>query len=507
MSVWNFKWEEHTIIVAYRIDRDTRGLHSGNIYALQNALGLHTKFIYSLHIDGRCLKINKKDFYGILNPKFDIENSSIIFLEQDDPSFLNLEGRIIEKNGRPHNVTSKLTHSPCKCHVWIDDELVSSKGTMVVKNESVEYATQTDDEPETIGKAEKLEQAQKPEKEKQTDIYEILMDAVCCIMCADRKVTTRERRAIHTVLERTKAPWNEEQINNRINDFIQRVNNEGLNNVIQQTCKKLPEFKKRGKENVLAVCLDFMARADGSVDENEKQLIEKFKSAVGIETGDSVPQIGSPPSKKEKKTGEEEQIPANSASLPDDAIKSSEPILPDGNIENHINMLWDSAKKLGWSKSDCEKKILLYTELLGFVKKDSQTSVCFRNRGLCYKSLENYDAAIVDFTSEMEIHKKQGEPALLCSDLLQECRGLKRKAEAEAGDDNKSKIIREMVQLERNLIQTGPAFEAAFEKLFSYLRDKNPDIRDEASRMLADNNHVLKNLVLPHDIGKVLLRL
>jgi predicted GH43/DUF377 family glycosyl hydrolase len=71
MSTWNFEWEGHTIIVAYRIHRDTRGLHSGNIYALQDALGLHSKFIYSLHVDGGCLKIKKKDFYGIFNPKFD----------------------------------------------------------------------------------------------------------------------------------------------------------------------------------------------------------------------------------------------------------------------------------------------------------------------------------------------------------------------------------------------------------------------------------------------------
>lgn len=170
-------------------------------------------------------------------------------------------------------------------------------------------------------------------------------------------------------------------------------------------------------------------------------------------------------------------------------------------IDCRINRLWESAKKLGWSKADCEKKIPLYTELLSLVEKDPYKALaCFRNRGLCYKSLENYDAAIADFTRELEIHKRRGEPAILCSDLLQECHGLKRKAESEVGDDDKSTKIREMVKFEQKLRQTGPEFEAAFEKLFSYLRDENPDIRDEASRMLADSNHGWDKLVSIYEV-------
>lgn len=106
------------------------------------------------------------------------------------------------------------------------------------------------------------------------------MDAICCVMCADKKVTTRERKAIHKILEKIKAPWREDQIDGRINDFIQRVKENGLKSLIEQTSKKLPEFKRRGKENVLLRCIDYMARADGYIDKNELKLCQRFGAAV-----------------------------------------------------------------------------------------------------------------------------------------------------------------------------------------------------------------------------------
>ena len=64
--------------------------------------------------------------------------------------------------------------------------------------------------------------------EKQINIFEILMDAICCVMCADKKVTTKERKAVHKILEKTKAPWDSDEINDRINRFIKRGKKEGF---------------------------------------------------------------------------------------------------------------------------------------------------------------------------------------------------------------------------------------------------------------------------------------
>ena len=112
------------------------------------------------------------------------------------------------------------------------------------------------------------------------NIYGILMDAICCVMCADKKVTVKERKAIYEILGKTKAPWDSDEINNRINGFIERVKKEGLDCIIQETCAKLSEFKRVGKEQVLLICIDFMARADGVIDEKERKLCEKFRLAI-----------------------------------------------------------------------------------------------------------------------------------------------------------------------------------------------------------------------------------
>ena len=345
------------------------------------------------------------------------------------------------------------------------------------------------------------------EKSSRDEIYEILTDAICCVMCADKKVTSRERKAVHKIIEKTKSPWAGDDIDKRINIFLEHAKKEGMEKMIQMTCGKLPEFKKSKKQEVLMTCLNFMARADGIVHEKEIEIINKFKSILGIESNDSTkeaaqpsPNNTSPIEKDRRKYIETGKLQRGDKSVQIKErlfapIKSLKKLIIKETTDDRINRLWENAKKLGWSKDDCEKKIPLYTEILDLTENNSQESACLRNRGLCYKSLGNYDAAIADFARELEIHKRRGEPAIICSDLLQECRGLKRKAEAEAGDDTKSTKIREMAKLKLKLRQTGPEFETAFEKLFSYLRDENPDIRDEASRMLADSNHGLKKLV------------
>lgn len=118
------------------------------------------------------------------------------------------------------------------------------------------------------------------------DLFEILLDAVCCVMCADAKVTRKEREAVYEILRKTKAPWDADEINTRIDGFVQRVRDAGLAQVIVDTCKNLPGFRQRGKESILLRCIDYMSRADGTVDDKEKKLCERFRSALAAELGE-----------------------------------------------------------------------------------------------------------------------------------------------------------------------------------------------------------------------------
>jgi uncharacterized tellurite resistance protein B-like protein len=106
------------------------------------------------------------------------------------------------------------------------------------------------------------------------------MNAMCCVMSVDGNATQKEREAIHTILKNTKAPWTKEDVDKRIDGFLELVKSDGREKIIQTTCSNLPEFKRRKKQEVLMACLDFMARADGTMDESKIKVIEKFKFAI-----------------------------------------------------------------------------------------------------------------------------------------------------------------------------------------------------------------------------------
>lgn len=191
-----------------------------------------------------------------------------------------------------------------------------------------------------------------PEKktEKDTNIFEILTDAVCCVMCADKKVTTRERKAIHKILEKTKAPWDGNKIEEHINNFVQRVKKDGLKSIVQEICDKLPEFKKRGKELVLLRCIDYMTRADGIIDENEKQLTEKFKSALGIKYSDyagSATQVETTTSREKEETEQEKQVTANHGSQ--DNVKINESSAVSRKESNSVEEYTVTISGKGWA--------------------------------------------------------------------------------------------------------------------------------------------------------------
>ena len=63
--------------------------------------------------------------------------------------------------------------------------------------------------------------------DKNTSLFEILLNAVCCVMCADKKITTQERQAVYKILKKTKSPWSTEEIDEKIGAFIQGVKKEG----------------------------------------------------------------------------------------------------------------------------------------------------------------------------------------------------------------------------------------------------------------------------------------
>ena len=112
------------------------------------------------------------------------------------------------------------------------------------------------------------------------EIVEILIDVICCVMCADKKVTKSEREAVHRLIKKTKAFYKAEQIDARIDTFMKRVEEQGLEAIVNSTCERIPLFTKIGKKELLLKCIRYMMYADGKIQKQEVQLCKKFETSL-----------------------------------------------------------------------------------------------------------------------------------------------------------------------------------------------------------------------------------
>ena len=171
-------------------------------------------------------------------------------------------------------------------------------------------------------------------------------------------------------------------------------------------------------------------------------------------------------------------------------------------LDERMNRLWETAKKLrsGGSDSELQKAVSVYTELLGLVDENSATyNICaiLRNRAISYRSLKKYDPALEDFTKELEIAQRRGEQlrVMECQKLMEETREWKREAEIEASGGEKAAKFQAMDQQANKLWRTGPDADEAFENLFADLENDDPDVRAQASRLLADSPKTVRRLI------------
>lgn len=175
-------------------------------------------------------------------------------------------------------------------------------------------------------------------------------------------------------------------------------------------------------------------------------------------------------------------------------------VLGKESLDDRINRLWESAKKLGWSDAEREKAVAIYTELLGLVDETSASfNVCaiFRNRAIAYRSLKNYDAALEDLAHELEIAQTRGDGLRImeCQKIIEETREWKRKAQIEVSGGEKAKKFGAMEQQAHKLWGAAPDADAAFESLFADLEDDDPDVPAEASRLLADSPNAIRKVI------------
>lgn len=168
--------------------------------------------------------------------------------------------------------------------------------------------------------------------------------------------------------------------------------------------------------------------------------------------------------------------------------------------DERINQLWEDARKLGWSDAEQEKAVQLYTELLTLIDEQSTSyNICaiLRNRAIAHRSLKNYDTALEDLARELEIAQMRRDQmrVMQCRKIVEETQEWKRKAEIQAEGGDKAAKLQALEARGRKLWGGGPDFDNAFGSLLTDLENSDPDIRAEASRLLAEG---------PNAIGRVI---
>jgi uncharacterized tellurite resistance protein B-like protein len=108
------------------------------------------------------------------------------------------------------------------------------------------------------------------------NLCNILSDAVCCMMCVDGKIFESEKKAIHTVLTKAGVPWDKKETKARIEAFLQKIKEQSLKHVIQETSENIPLLKETGKEDTLLTSLKYVMYSDGRISDKEVRLLEQF---------------------------------------------------------------------------------------------------------------------------------------------------------------------------------------------------------------------------------------
>jgi uncharacterized tellurite resistance protein B-like protein len=112
------------------------------------------------------------------------------------------------------------------------------------------------------------------------DIYSVFMDAMCCVMAADKRATTSEQKRIHSLMQELGSGWSQEQINNYLKGFLDKVRKGQRQAILEDALGKAKAINKLGKGQQLLKCVQSLAEADGSLDPKEKQICDRFVEAL-----------------------------------------------------------------------------------------------------------------------------------------------------------------------------------------------------------------------------------
>jgi len=117
-------------------------------------------------------------------------------------------------------------------------------------------------------------------KVSQDQIFQLALDAMCCMMVADRHVARAELVKIRKLMEQLKCSWPTGELQRRVNEFVSLVKRSGVDEVVERVCLDLGAVISERQCKTILKCIDLIAMADGHLDDRERVIRRRIKEAL-----------------------------------------------------------------------------------------------------------------------------------------------------------------------------------------------------------------------------------
>ena len=118
---------------------------------------------------------------------------------------------------------------------------------------------------------------------KKLDVYEVLFGIICCIMLADGKITKSEKEKVRFVMSKVNSKWDNEKINQKIEDFIASYHVMGRQVLFASYIDKVGVFESQRQKQVVVKAIKQVMSADNVVDSKELELLDIIQFEMGMD--------------------------------------------------------------------------------------------------------------------------------------------------------------------------------------------------------------------------------
>lgn len=127
---------------------------------------------------------------------------------------------------------------------------------------------------------ERRAEAVRKRKQRMEGTFQTVLEAMCCMMLADRKIVQQEIKTVVELMNRIKSPWENSEVNKRIKIVIERAKTNGFENLLRETCSKLGDIESAKQREAIIKCLDQVANSDGKLEKSEMKIKDRLVSVL-----------------------------------------------------------------------------------------------------------------------------------------------------------------------------------------------------------------------------------